>query len=107
MWIHDNPFMALPGVGLLILASDVRAPELLAFAVALLGLSLGAEIDILGFLVMRFFKVEIFSTVIGLVGAAMALSGAAGSLLLSVTLRLSGVFSAFLFTTAVAAFAGG
>jgi MFS family permease len=99
--------MALPATGLFILASGVEGPLLLAFAVAILGLSTGADGDVMSFVVMRFFRVEIYGSVLGLVGAAVALSGAVGSLLLSATLELTAAFDTFLFITGCAAIAGG
>jgi MFS family permease len=99
--------MSLPGVGLLTLASGVTSTWVLAGSVALLGMSSGAEIDIISYLVMRYFPVHIFSSVIGLVGSAMALSAAGGALLLSYTLRISGGFGLFLALTGCASIVGG
>jgi MFS family permease len=99
--------MSLPGVGLLSLASGVTRTWLLAGSVALLGISSGAEIDIISYLVMRYFPVDIFSSVIGLVSSAMALSAAGGALLLSYTLRISGGFGLFLALTGCASIVGG
>jgi MFS family permease len=99
--------MALPGVGLLSLASGVTATGVLAASVALLGLSTGAEVDIVSYLVMRYFPVTIFSTVIGLVASAMALSAAVGALILSLTLRVSGGYTLFLLLTGCASLIGG
>lgn len=99
--------MALPALGLLLLASGLSWPLVLGLAVAVLGINTGAEGDIMGFVVMRFFPVEIFSSAIGLVGASVALSAAIGALLLSATLKVTGSYSLFLTTTALAALAGG
>ena len=99
--------MSLPGLGLLTLASGTGSAILLAGALGLLGLSMGAEVDIMSYLVMRFFPLEIFSTVIGLVASAVALAGALGAFVLSLTLRLSGGFTAFLFLTGCTTVVGG
>lgn len=92
--------LGLPAIGFTILASGIAAPGLLAAAVTLLGLAMGAEVDIMAFLVMRYFPVVIFSTVISLLGTAVALSGATGSLILSSTLAQGGSFTPFLILSA-------
>jgi predicted MFS family arabinose efflux permease len=100
--------MALPAVGFFILASGITVTFLIAVAVALIGLSMGADMDIMPFVVMRYFRVEIFSTVIGLIGSAVASSAAIGSLLLSASLKLNGGdFTAFLVLCTFTAFTGG
>lgn len=99
--------MSLPSVGLLTLASEVTGTSVLASSVALLGLAMGAEVDIMSFLVMRYFPVQIFSTVIGLVGSAVAGSAATGALILSLTLKLSGGFTLFLALTGCTSLIGG
>lgn len=93
--------LAPPVVGLFMLASGVHSPTLLAAAVSTLGLSMGAETNILPYLVMRYFRVEIFSTVLSLVGSAMAIGSVSSSLILSLTLKLSGGFAMFLALSAV------
>ena len=56
---------------------------------------------------MRFFRLEIYSTVLGMVLGAYALSVAGGSLILSLTLKLSASFTPFLVLSAMAALIGG
>lgn len=80
--------MGLPAIGLFTLAAGVSTPAVLAGAVVLMGLSLGAESDLAAYLVMRYFPVEIYGTVLGLVVTSLALSATAGALLLSLTLAL-------------------
>ncbi|MET0179994.1 MAG: MFS transporter [Novosphingobium sp.] len=99
--------MAAPAIGLLLLASGISAPLALAAAVAILGLSFGAEGDIGAYLVMRYFGAEIFGTVFGLVMRALALSGAIGALLLSYTLAVTGDYRLFLTIGSAAAVIGG
>ncbi|MGO9934735.1 MAG: MFS transporter [Steroidobacteraceae bacterium] len=98
--------LGLPGVGLIILSSGTSALIPIVLAILLLGLSLGAEGDVVAYLVMRFFKLEIYSTVLGLVFGALALSVAGGSLLLSVMLKLSGSFAPFLVFSGISALIG-
>ena len=98
--------MAAPAIGLLVLASGTTSLAAIAFALATLGLALGAEGDIGTYLVMRFFERSHYSSVVGLVIAALSASGAIGALLLSGTLALTGAFSTFLLISAVATLAG-
>jgi predicted MFS family arabinose efflux permease len=84
----------------------LATPTLIAFAVLLLGLSLGAEGDVIAYLVARYFKPEVYSTVLGLVLGALAFAIAVGALLLSVMLRLTGSFTPYLVVVAVAALVG-
>lgn len=99
--------LSLPTVGLFFLASATTNTAVLAGSVALLGLAMGAEVDIMSFLVMRYFPVQIFSTVIGLVASAVALAAAGGALLLSLTLRISGGFTLFLIIAGCCSLIGG
>jgi hypothetical protein len=55
---------------------------------------------------MRFFRVEIYSSVATLIGTTVAVSGALGSVLLSLTLKLSGSYTVFLLASASAAIVG-
>lgn len=98
--------MGLPAVGLLLLSSSLDAPPALAAAIFIIGLSYGAEGDLLGFLVVRQFGVRIYSTVLGLVTAAISVSIASGALLLSLTLSLTDSFTLFQNICAVAVITG-
>ncbi len=98
--------LGLPGLGLGLLATGLATPTLIAVAVMLLGLSLGAEGDVIAYLVARYFKPEVYSTVLGLVLGVMAFAIAVGALLLSVMLKLTGSFTPYLAVVAVAALIG-
>ena len=50
--------------------------------------------------VMRFFKIEVYSTVFGLIQPVVSLSAGLGAVLLSVTLKLSSGYSLFLYLAA-------
>lgn len=99
--------MGLPGLGLGLLATGGASPVLIAGAVLLLGLSMGAEGDVLAYTVMRYFRIEIYSTVLGLVLGGLALSVTLGALLLGTMLDLTGGFIAFLGVACAAALLGG
>lgn len=86
----------IPAIGLGILSTAVPSVALVGFAVGSLGFSLGAEGDIAAYLVTRYFEERLFSTVLGLVASAMAISAFVGSLVLSRTVAVSGGYSLFL-----------
>jgi MFS family permease len=98
--------MGLPSIGLLLLASNLDAPTVLTFSVFLLGLSYGAEGDLVGYLVSRNFNVQIFSSVLGLMTAAIATSSAAGAILLSISLARTGNYVVFLVACGIAVLLG-
>lgn len=96
----------IPSAGLAILSSGISSVPLIAFAVLSLGFSLGAEGDIAAYLVTRYFPPDLFSTVLGLVAAAMAGSALVGALILSRTVALTGSYSLFLGIAATTMFLG-
>jgi MFS family permease len=98
--------MALSGFGLLILASGFDSPPVLMIAVLLFGLSLGAEGDVIAYLVVRNFGVRIYSTVHGILAATVAVAAVVGALLLSGMLKLFITFAPFLTLTGVLAILG-
>ncbi|MDB5968712.1 MAG: transporter [Hydrocarboniphaga sp.] len=99
--------MGLPGLGLLLLASSIDTTPALAVSTLLMGLSLGAEGDLAGFLVVRFFGLRIYSSVLGLVFTSLGIASALGSVLLSYTLKLADNYTLYVFMTAIAVLVGG
>lgn len=99
--------LGLPGIGLGLLATGASELAAMGPAVIFLGLSLGAESDILAYLVGRYFRIQIFSTVFGLLLSGLALSVASGSLLLSYLLDATGGYSVFLYVSAISVLIGG
>ena len=99
--------MGLPSIGLFLIASTFDAQWVLVGAVLLMGLSQGAEGDIAGYLVVRHFGVEIYSSVLGLCIAALGLATAAGAVLLSRFLDWTGGYVVFLHLTAGSVLLGG
>jgi hypothetical protein len=63
---------------------------------------LGGEGDVVAYLVVRNFGVRVYSSVLGIMTAAIATSSSVGAALLSLTLKLSGRYSPFLIASAVA-----
>jgi MFS family permease len=92
--------MILPAFGFLLLGTDWNALPAITFAMFLIGLSVGAESDLICYLVSRYFKLRIYGTTLGLVQAASFLSSAAGGLAISLTLKLSNSYVPFLFIVA-------
>ncbi|MBX7434611.1 MFS transporter [Mycobacterium sp. Y57] len=99
--------MGLPGVGALLLASPWDGLPAVVIAVCCLGAAWGAEGDVIAYLVARRFSLQIYSTVLSILSAAIGLSSALGALILSRTLRESPSFNGFLTFAGVAALLGG
>ncbi|VWX54238.1 MFS transporter [Novosphingobium sp. 9U] len=98
--------LALPSLGLFLLASSFDTPAVITFAVFCLGFAFGAEGDVVAFLVARHFGVRVYSSTLGLLTAAMSLSTASGALLLSYTLARTGSYDLYLRIVATAVLAG-
>ena len=96
----------LPSIGLLMIALGFNAPAALTLAVLSIGFSVGADGDILAFVVSRRFGLEIYSSVMGLMTMGISFAVSLGAALLGMTLRLTGTFDAFLLICAAAVFAG-
>ncbi len=99
--------MGLPCIGMFILASTTPSVLLLGIAVMVLGLSYGAESDILAYLTARYFPISIYSSVLGLLMPTAGLAIAIGSALLSVTLTYSDSFRPFMLIAGVSVMIGG
>lgn len=93
--------LGLPAIGLMLLASSFDAPMVLMIAVLLIGLSFGAEGDVVGYLVVNNFGVGVYGSVMGLMTAAIAISSSVGAIVLSVALKLTGGFGVFLVASSV------
>ncbi len=97
----------VPAAGLFILGSGLQSPVLVGAAVLIVGIGAGADSIVTAYLIMRFFRFEIFSTVYSLISVAIALSAAGGSLLLSVTIKATGGFDLFFMVAALTVLCGG
>ncbi|MEO6717413.1 MAG: MFS transporter [Novosphingobium sp.] len=93
---------ALPTFGLLILASPLNSLAAVALAFILIGASFGGEGDVLPYLITRRFGIGIFSTVLGMLSAAIGLAMGFGNYLLGLT----GSFQTYLPIAAASAFIG-
>ena len=88
--------MGLPAIGLGILWSSWDAPVAIAVSMFLVGLSYGAEGDVVAFMVARWFKVEVYSSVLGFMFAGVGAATAIGAILLAATLRQTHSYALFL-----------
>ena len=98
--------MGLPALGFLLLGSDWNSLPVISLAMFLVGLSVGAESDLICYLVSRYFKLRIYGTTLGLIHTTTFLSSAVGGLAISLTLMLSDSYVPFLFIAAAAIVTG-
>jgi MFS family permease len=92
--------MFLPAAGFFVLGTGLDSYAVIAASMFLVGLSVGAESDIIPFLVARYFQVRIYNTTLGLLMTCAFLSSAAGALAVSYTLSVYDSFEPFLFVIA-------
>ncbi len=92
----------LPIFGLVLLASPIDSVAAVAVAFALIGASFGGEGDIIPYLITTRFGITVYSTVMGLLSAAIGLAMGFGNFLLSLT----GSFDSYLPIAAVSALIG-
>ena len=82
---------AAVGIGLLLVRSALSVAFLAAF---LVGLGLGAEVDMIAYLVSRYFGLRSFAEIYSLVFGAFGLAGAFGPLLMGAAFDLTGSYHA-------------
>ena len=93
--------MVLPALGFYLLATDINTVALITFSMFLVGLSVGAESDLISYLVQRYFKLRIYNTTLGLVYCVSFLASALGALAISYTLKIADSFSPYLLVVSV------
>jgi hypothetical protein len=89
--------MILPAAGFFVLGTPFDAVGVVTAAMFLVGISVGAESDLLCFLVARYFKLRIYNSTLGLVHCMSFLTSATGAAAISLTLKLTDSFTPFLF----------
>ncbi|MCW1403851.1 hypothetical protein OKA06_16625 [Novosphingobium sp. MW5] len=92
--------MVLPAFGLSLLASPFDMAWAIGLAVFLVGVTVGAEGDLLSFLVGRYFRMEIFGTALGMCYCALYIASLSGVMLNSALLKAYDSFAPFLWITA-------
>jgi MFS family permease len=98
--------LCVSAVGLLVMGSGSGSVAVLAISVLAIGLSFGAESDILAYLISRHFSARTFSTVFGMLSSVIAISAMLGALSLSLVLRLTESYMPFLLTTGILVLVG-
>lgn len=98
--------LAVPSIGLFLIASSLDAPAVLTLAVFLVGFSFGAEGDIIAYIVARQFGVGVYSSVMGLLTAVSSLASASGAAFLSYILASTGSYNPYLITVGCAVILG-
>ncbi len=98
--------MAMPAIGQYLIASDTGNMMVLTAAILLVGLSYGAEADLIGYLVARSFGIRVYGTVLGLMAATISLSSTFGALILRTTLKSTGSYSLYLVISGTLALIG-
>jgi MFS family permease len=93
--------MGLPAIGLLLLWGGTDTILVLSIAVALLGLSQGAEGDIGGFAAARYLGPRLFGLTYGLIVASVPAASAIGSVVLTSILHSNDSFAPFILLSAV------
>lgn len=89
--------MSFPALGFFLLGTPLDTHAVIAFSMFLIGLTVGAETDILSFLVARYFKLRIYGTTQGLLFCCSFLASGAGALGVSYSLAHYNSFAPFLF----------
>ena len=98
--------MVLPSFGLMLIASSLDTPSAVGFGLFLVGVTIGAEGDLLSYLVARYFRLDIFSTTLSLAYCAVFIGSASGALILSGLLKRFDSFTPFLMVCSATVFVG-
>jgi predicted MFS family arabinose efflux permease len=98
--------MFLPAIGLFLLAMSLATLPVITFAMILVGIYVGAESDIMAYLVARYFKLRIYNSTLSLVTCCSFLASAAGAGGISVSLKLTDSFSPFMYVVSGTVFVG-
>jgi MFS family permease len=89
-----------------VMSTDNTSIVILAIAVLAVGLSLGAESDIVGYLISRHFRFAIYSTVYGMTSSMVSVSATIGAGVLVGILNVTGSYSPFMLITSISVLAG-
>jgi MFS family permease len=98
--------MIAPALGFFLLATDLDTVGVITFAMVLAGFAVGAENDLMSFLIARYFKLRIYSSTGSLLMCCVLLATTTGSLLISASLAWADSFSPFLYLLSGTVLAG-
>jgi MFS family permease len=98
--------LAFSSMGFFLFASHFDQLPVLYIAAALVGLSFGAETDIIAYLIVRHFGVRIYSTVYGVTSSIVAVGSTLGAVLVSVMLKSYGSYTPFMLIAGVSVLIG-
>jgi len=98
--------LAMSAAGLFVMSQQGGSVAVLAVAVLAVGLSFGAESDIVGYLISRYFPVRVYGSVFGIISSTITVSTTAGAALMSVMLSRTGSYSPFLLIASISVFLG-
>ena len=89
--------MLPPAIGLFILGTDYDTVLAISFAMALFGFAVGAENDLISFLIARYFKLRIFSLTSSLLMCSGLLASSIGAIAISRTLATADTYAPYLY----------
>lgn len=95
-----------PAAGLAIMATGSGGPVLMGVGIMSLGFSVGAEGDVAAYLATRYFRPELYSSVVGLFASAMAISALIGAFVLNRIVAATNGYSLFLLIASVSVLSG-
>lgn len=98
--------LALPAIGLAVLATTANADWVLTLTILVIGISQGAEGDVGAYLASRKFELRHYSFIFSLIFASVGAGTSTGALLLSHSLATSDSFRSFLLLSVVATLMG-
>lgn len=98
--------MGIPAIGYFLLATSLDAFPVIVASMFLVGVSVGAESDLIAYLVARYFKLRIYNTTLGLIYVCSFAASACGALAISLTLKLTDSYAPFMFLVAATIMAG-
>ncbi len=89
--------MGVPAIGFFFLGTDLNSFAVIGASMFVVGLSVGAEVDVMAFLVSRYFNIRIYNSTLALIHCVTFLTAAIGAGAISLSLKLSDSFSPFLY----------
>jgi MFS family permease len=89
--------LILPALGFFLLAGSWDTLPVIVTAMVLVGLAVGAENDLLAYIVARYFKLRIYSSTLSILFFSTFLATSVGAASISLTLKLTDSFAPYMF----------